>query len=44
MPDMGDLNSSKGWCPRKQNGNYYLGFKRMHIYIKFKVEDNIKFH
>ena len=22
MPDMGDLNSSKGWCPRKQNGKY----------------------
>ena len=22
MPDMGDLNSSKGWCPRKQNGKH----------------------
>ena len=20
MPDMGGLDSSKGWCPRKQNG------------------------
>ena len=20
MPDMGDLDSAKGWCPRKQNG------------------------
>ena len=37
MPDMGDLNSSKGWCPRKQNGNYYLAFIRMHIYPKFPV-------
>ena len=24
MPDMGGLDSSKGWCPRKQNGNAYI--------------------
>ena len=23
MPDMGGLDSSKGWCPRKQNGKKY---------------------
>ena len=23
MPDMGGLDSSKGWCPRKQNGKEY---------------------
>ena len=24
MPDMGGLDSSKGWCPRKQNGKEYI--------------------
>lgn len=22
MPDMGDIDSTKGWCPRRQNGNF----------------------
>lgn len=26
MPDMGDINSMKGWCPRRQNEDQWLQF------------------
>ena len=39
MPDMGGLDSSKGWCPRKQNGKEYSF--NVTIFIDFREAEEV---
>ena len=44
MPDMGDLESSKGWCPRKQNGKIYMIYHViLYLLIKYLLAMEVYF-